>query len=248
MLALLGALREEIIDLQKQMGLDEISVWQGYRIAQGKYENRGILLIQTGIGKNNAERAVELVLSYYPSIATILSIGFGGALTERLRVGDVIICSTLHCADELQIGSGRNLASDTHLVSVALECAAATRKLRSGSSVTSAQLALKPGEKLELGRAFNADIVDMESYWVAKAAAEKHVPFICIRAVSDAVHESSLPFDLLLAPDGKLRQEETAIHMLAHPHHLVRLLATYQNTRRARRSLTNYICCFLTRL
>lgn len=148
----------------------------------------------------------------------------------------------------MSYGSGRNLASDTHLVSVALECAAATRHVRFGSSVTSAQFALKPREKLELGKAFNADIVDMESYWVAKAAAEKRVPLICIRAVSDAVHESSLPFDLLLTPDGKLRQEETAIHILAHPHHLVRLLATYRNTRRARRSLTNCICCFLTRL
>ena len=247
MLALLGALREEIIDLQKQLGLEETSVWQGYRIAQGKYENRDILLIQTGIGKEKAEGAAELVLSYYP-ITAVLSVGFAGALTERSKVGDVIICSTLHCADALQTGPERDLASDTNLVSVASECGAATTQLRFGSCVTSPQLALKPEEKMELGRAFNADIVDMESYWVAKAAAERRVSFIGIRAVSDEVHESLPPFDLLLTPDGKLRRGKTAIHFLAHPHQLVRLLAIYRNARRARRSLTYCIRCFLTRL
>jgi nucleoside phosphorylase len=206
------------------------------------------LLVQTGIGKEKAERAAELVLSYYPSIVAVLSIGFGGALTERSKVGDVIICSTLYCADALQGRSERDLASDINLVSAALKCAAATTRMSFGSCVTSPCLALKPNEKLRLGRAFSAEIVDMESYWIARAAAERRVPFIGIRAVSDAVHESLLRFDLLLTSEEKARQEKTAIYLLAHPHDLVRLLAIYRNARRARRSLTNYVCCFLTRL
>jgi len=247
-LALFGALRQEIIDLQKQMGLEETFVWQGYRIARGRYENKDILLIQTGIGKERAERAVELVLSCYPSIVAVLSIGFGGALTKRSRVGDVIICSTLHCADALQGRSERDLACDVNLVSAALKCAAATTRLDFGGCVTSPCLVLKPGEKLELGRAFDADVVDMESYWIAKAAAERRVPFIGIRAVSDAVDESLLRFDLLLISEEKARQAKAAIYLLAHPHDLIRLLAIYRNARRARRSLTSYVCCFLARL
>lgn len=246
MLALLGALREEIIDLQEQLKLEETSTWQGYHIARGRYENRDILLIETGIGKAKAESAAELVLSHYP-ITAALSIGFAGALTEEPKVGDLIICSTLHCANGLQtrVGSEKPLFSDTNLVSTACQSGAATAHFRCGSCVTSPQLALKPEAKLRLSRAFGADIVDMESYWVAKAAAEWHVPFMAIRAVSDAAGESLLPFDQLLTPNGKLRREKTALYFLIHPHHLVRLLVMYRNAQHARRRLTNFIRCLL---
>lgn len=221
MLALLCALRCEITGLRKQLSLSETFDWRGCHIAMGKYENKDILLAKTGVGRAKAERAAQLVLYHYP-VTAVLSIGFAGALTEELEVGDIILCSRLYCANEPHngLGSERPLFSDTNLVSAASKSGGATTRFRYGSCVTSPCPVLKKQAKLALGRRFNADIVDMESYWVAKAAAERRVPFMAIRAISDTAKGSLL----------------------------ARLLALCRDARCARRSLTSFTGCFLAKL
>lgn len=239
MLALLGALKEEILDLRRQMVIEEILNEPACNLHRGKYENRDVLLVQTGLGKERAESATRHVLERYP-ITTLISLGFAGALVEDLNVGDVIICSTLHRAagwmqEDL---NSQSFCSDANLVTLITEALRETMvKFRCGSSVTMAQPVSSPDAKLGLGRSSHAEVVDMESYWIARIASARQVPFMAVRAISDTVRDSLPPFDQILDSNGTWHWHKAVRYSVFHPQRLVKLLAFYRNAQQARRSL-----------
>lgn len=240
MLALLGTLKEEISDLRREMVIREVINQSGCKLYRGKYENRDILLVQTGLGKERAESATKHVLEHYP-ITTLISLGFAGALADDLNIGDVIICCTLHRAKGWmqQDLNPEPFSSDTTLVTMIIEALEDARvKFRCGSSVTVPQPVSSPEAKRDLGRACRAEGVDMESYWIARVASAKRVPFMAVRTISDTVRDSLPPFDQILDSDGTWHWNRAVHYFVFHPQHLVKLLALYRNARQARRSLT----------
>jgi len=243
MLALLGALREEILGLQRRMVLEEASVQEGCRVFRGRYKNKAILLVQTGVGKERAETATKFILEHYP-VTALVSLGFAGALTEESKVGDIILCATLYCGNGQIDGEPwkGSLCSDTSLVSLASQGRGVTAvRFCQGSSVTVAQPVSKVAARCALGKAFHADIVDMESYWIARIASAKQVPFIAIRAISDTMQDNLPPFDQILDSNGKWCWNKAVPYFVSHPQHLIKLFTLYRNARQARRSLTTSI-------
>lgn len=249
MLALLGALKEEVVDLQKHMILEEALAWQDCHIYKGKHENSDILLVQTGIGKKRAEIATKFILERYP-VTMLISLGFAGALTKELKVADVIICSTLHCADGFtgrRPKLGEAYSSDASLVSLVSQSLEGTGiRFGYGNSVTVAEAICTAEAKRTLGKAFCADIVDMESYWIARIAASRRIPFIAVRSISDILQDSLPPFDQMLTSNGKWQWKKMVPYFLFHPQHLTELFTLYWNTRQARKSLTTFVDCLLT--
>jgi len=251
MLALLGALKEEIKGLRRSMVLEETITQRGYHMYRGKYGNKAILLVQTGCGRERVERVTEFILEHYP-ITALISFGFGGALTEGLRVGDIILCSTLYCGNGQTNGEaelGNPYHSDASLVSLSLPALEReVVRLRPGTSVTVPQLVSRPEAKRALGQAFHADVVDMESYWIARITLARKVPFLAIRALSDAVQDGIPPFDQILDSDGRWRWQRAALYFLPRPQHLLKLFTLYQSTRQARKSLTALVDYLVVRL
>jgi adenosylhomocysteine nucleosidase len=249
MLVLLGALGGEIAGLRRQMVIEEASTERDYRIYKGKYGSKNILLGQTGLGKENAERATKFILERHPAEA-LICLGFAGALIEGLKVGDIILSTTLYSGDD-QTQEGLRLRSpsysDANLVSIATE----NQKVKmarffKGSSVTVANPVSEPKAKLALGKAFRAEVVDMESYWIARIASVNRIPFLSIRAVSDTVKDTLPPFDQFLN-SGQWQWRSTILYFLTHPQQLVKLFCLYRNVRRASRNLAAFMDSFITR-
>jgi len=243
MLALLGAMREEIAGLRRHVAFEEDSFEQGCRIYRGEHENREVMLVETGIGKRRAERAAELVLERYP-ITSLVSLGFGGALTEEAKAGDVVLCSTLH-----EEGAESPCHSDANLISLAAQAVeSAEVRLLQGSSVTAASVVSEPTAKEALGTRFSAKVVDMESYWIGRIASAKQVPFLAVRAISDALADSLPPFGLFLDSNGNWRRKRAALYFLFRPHQLMKLYCYYRNARKAERNLSRFVVCLIPRL
>jgi adenosylhomocysteine nucleosidase len=249
MLALLGAIKQEIADLLRQMVVEEIITWQHCLIYRGKYGDSDVLLVQTGIGKERAERATRYVLARYP-ITSLLSFGFAGALTEKGRVGDVVICSKLYRADGLtgqDLEFGETYFSTASLISSVLPgFEGAPIRFYHASSVTVPQLVVSPEVKRQLGEAFAADIVDMESYWIARIAAERGIPFIAVRAISDRMQDSLLPLEQILTSSGEWQWKRGIIFLLFHPNYWGKLVIVYRHAREARRSLGIFLSHLLS--
>lgn len=239
MLALLAALKEEISDLRKGIALKESYTWQNYLIYDGEYNGKSVLLAQTGMGKERAEAATEFILQRYP-VTALVSFGFAGAVNENLQIGDVVICSTLYSSND--VTKGNPCSSDASLISLSLQVLPGKiTRLSQGKSVTVAQPASTPEVKSDLCRTFNADIVDMESYWIGKIASAREVPFLAVRAISDTLQDNLLPFDRFMDMNGKLLRQKAILYFLSHPQHVAKLFALQRNAWRARKNLTAFI-------
>jgi 5'-methylthioadenosine/S-adenosylhomocysteine nucleosidase len=251
MIGVFGALREEVAFLWKRMnprhGIGEPT----YHMVQGSYRGKELLVAQTGIGKKRAEAVTRFALDNYP-VTTLITMGFGGALNDDLKGGDVVLCSCLHCANSNSIETKPKagaFCTDERTVSLAaqaMECAAVEFSL--GVGVTVPQMVLEPEDKQRLGNTFDADIVDMESYWIAKIAMERRIPFLVIRSVSDTRQERLLPFDQLMTAEGRVQWGSAAVYFVRNARRLSEVPRLYRNVRLAQRSLATSIDSLIAEL
>lgn len=243
MLALLGAMREEVSGLKRQMVIKEVLAPNDCRIYKGKYRKQEVLLVETGLGKERAETAGEFALEHYP-VSAIVSLGFAGALTSKVAVGDIILCARLCCSQETPLGAGY---SDAGLLSVATQ-ALRGKKLcfQQGNSVTVVTPISEPKQRQTLGGAFKAEVADMEAYWLARLAQSRRIPFLGVRAISDTLEDNLSPIGRYLGSNHWRRQ--VVFYFLSHPHRLGSLFRLYKNARRARESLTGFVEAFVDRL
>lgn len=248
MIALLGALKEEISCLRKRMVVTEIVSESAYTLFRGTWKGREILLVQTGIGKRRAQAATRQLVESHP-ITTLVSLGFAGAITDELVIGDVVLYSAVHCSDAEASSQQDTYCSSSDLlerVAGTLEGAAVNSFCKSG--VTVPHVVLSPEDKEVLARAFHASVVDMESYWIAEIASERRIPFVIVRSVSDTKNETLLPFEEMMTEDGDVRWRAAACYFLRRPHHLAVVGRLYRNAKAATRNLATAIDSLITEL
>lgn len=132
---------------------------------------------------SGADRAFAAVL-VAPRPSAICSVGFCGALDEKLGIGDVFVASEIRNGDRTY------------------ETLVPRGKEGQGSAASIDHVARTAAEKRNL-RASGASIVEMEAAGVARAAEDLGLPFYCIRAVSDLADEDlENDFNAALMPDG----------------------------------------------
>jgi adenosylhomocysteine nucleosidase len=250
MLAILGAFGQEIVDLRRQMVIEEVVAGRACKVYRGKLKNRDTLLVKTGMGKERAEHATRFILERYP-VTAIISLGFAGALAPELKIGDVVICSTLRCApgpkQKEQILEP--CAPDAGLLALASQ-GPGDRAISFclGSGVAVLELESSTQELQELYETLHADVVDMESYWIARIASARQIPFIAIRSISDTAQHSVKPFDQILAVDGEVLWKKAVLSFLLHPHYLMNVYTLFRNTRPAKRNLAAFISHLVARM
>ena len=250
MLALLGAFAQEIAGLRRQMAIEEVVASPVCRIYRGKLRGKACLLVQTGMGRERAENATHFVLDHYP-VTALISLGFAGALTPDLTIGDVVVCSTMHCASRFEKEDGRleAYAADANLLALASSGPRdASTSFLLGTGVTVPRLVSSPQRKQELGHEFRAQIVDMESYWIARMASARLVPLITIRSISDTLQHGLQPLDHILAPDGRLLWKRVAPYFLLHPQYLASVFTPFSNMQRAKGNLTAFVSQLVARI
>jgi adenosylhomocysteine nucleosidase len=250
MLAILGAFGQEIVDLRRQMVIEEVVARRDCKLYRGKFKNKDALLVKTGMGKERAENATKFILEGYP-VTAIISLGFAGGLAPELKIGDVVVCSTLLGSSGL--GQEEQMlepfAPDANLLALASQGPGdRSISFRLGSGVTVLQLESSTQKLHGLGETFHADIVDMESYWIARIASDRQVPFIAIRSISDTSQHSVQPFDRILTVDGEVLWKKAVLCFLLHPQYLMNTFALFRNTRLAKRNLAAFISHLATNI
>ncbi len=225
MLALIGAMDQEVSGLLARMSVVEVNTRGSLVVHRGTLAGRNLVLARSGVGRQAAERACGTILDLYP-VTSIVSFGYCGALNPRLAVGDVVICSSVRSTAG---SSDQERRCDASLLS----SMRASKRLSSGlgSGVTSPRLVASIEDKRALFESCGADVVDMESYWIGVVAGENGIPFASVRVVSDAASDG-LP-DL---PTWKWR------HVLQHfAMHPARGVALYRGLRKASKNMTDFL-------
>lgn len=244
MIAILAALRQEISGLEKGMMVEELRQDGNSRLLKGRYRGQEIILTQMGPGRANAERAASLVITEY-SPEAMVCVGFAGGLKPEVKGGDLVLCESLY-----SLTHEKNLTqpqfSDKALVQLAVETLRREGlDFHRGSSLTVSEEATTPRKKESLQQSIPADIVDMENYWLAKQAARRGIPFVALRAISDAVDQPLPEGQAFVDMKGDIDRRKLALYVLVHPGSIMAFLRLFANTRRARTNLTAFVTAFV---
>lgn len=205
-----------------------------------------LFLIQTGIGPSRAGAVCRNALGRQPFDVAMAS-GFACALTP-CRVGEILIGRDVIRQDGPDSSAkGDVLTCAEHLRALAIRTAReAGLPAREGRLVTVPRVLWRAAEKHEVAASSGAVGADMESAAVGAAAAERNIPFLVIRGVSDLVDED-LPFDfnVFLGSGGWAR---AALTCLAEPSRLLALNRLRRQAALAAERMTTFFGKFLDSL
>ncbi len=169
-----------------------------------------------GMGGVAARRAAT-ALCEQEKVTRLISFGVAGALDDSLQPGDLILPKSV-LAD-------RNYPADDGWRTRVQRCLPGRINVIQCSLVTSDTVITTETAKRMLASQSGGCAVDMESGAVAAVAAEKGVPFLAIRAISDPV-QFSPPAELMTAlkPDGSVKPVPLLTLLLKRSLHLNELL------------------------
>ncbi|MDA1256464.1 MAG: hypothetical protein O3C10_01255 [Chloroflexi bacterium] len=262
MLALVAARREELASVLRFNALwrRRKSPWRQRRAPEGAlaYQRRdhAVSALLTGAGRERTERAMKwLIESERPD--SILAIGFAGACSSNLDVGDLVLATRLHHIEGSPFDWDSNSldraseGDDEHGELIAdgemLDRARAAVEMNGidfmpSSTVTVNSFVRTPGLATWLGTTYGVSAVDRESYWVAAAAAAAGVPCLSIRAIAYAVDET-VPRVAAEMPDtpGGGRVGPALRYGVRHPRGLIRYRRAMRTARNAAAMLTGVL-------
>jgi adenosylhomocysteine nucleosidase len=210
---------------------------------------REVVLAVSGGGRQRAESAVEQVMeAARPSL--LLSTGFAGGVRPGLRAGDVVLCDSLLAVDGATRSWSVEAAHPTQTLERALGEMVATSLGEAGVEYTVGGCLSVPEivhdspTKRRIGDGFPVSVVDMESYWIAKTAAERKVAHVAVRSVIDTVDQSLPSF---VGPETASGGPWEALgHLLRRPSDLPGLVRLARHAKVAKASLTAMLRAIVT--
>jgi adenosylhomocysteine nucleosidase len=202
------------------------------------------------MGAARAEAAVASLVKQY-DLGAILSIGFAGGVVPYLRVGDLIVMSQVHALPQEAEGKppamSSGLACDPGLVDAAV-AAARQRGLafHVGSSLTVPEVVSEPQMKERIALRWQVAVVEMESYWIGRVAAERDIPFLAVRAVSDTVSDRLPDLRGVIDGEGNVHTLRALGRLMRYPYQAWGVLCLATGARLASRNLAMFVEAFLT--
>lgn len=235
MVAIVSSLKEEISGILKDTEILSVTEEKSWRLFKVNYNSRELLLLKTGMGKENTILAVSYVLEKYP-VSKVISLGFAGALIDDLKPGDLVFYSQI-----IAIDNPEPIKPDVKLLSLIDSMIGSKNSkisIYKGHSFTSDHIVYEPDQKRKYKEEYGCIAVDMESYWVGYASGKHNVPFVCMRAISDTTRQR-IPKVIELFGSGEKLSAVVLIRYLAmRPSEIFSLFSLCKNAYLARKSLT----------
>lgn len=207
MLALMGAMEEEVTLLRDEMTITGEAVHAGITVYRGTFQGTEMALAQCGIGKVNATICTQMLIDLYAPDALVFS-GVAGGLLPNMAVGDLVIASHLIQYDmDLTAfgrrhgevpGQDRMVESDPKLVQKATDAFDAAFEGKDDApnlmlgTVVSGDKFISDAKTLRwLQREFAALATEMEGAAVGYTCRLNDLPFVVVRGLSDTAGESA---------------------------------------------------------
>ena len=208
MLAVIGAMDEEVARLRERLVVTSEAEHAGILVSLGNYGGTDIALAKCGIGKVNAAICTQMLIDLYHPERLVFS-GVAGGLLPNMAVGDLIIASHLIQFDVDLTAFGRRhgelpdrdrmIQSDPMLVDAVARAydtafadgTTARPNLMIGTIVSGDRF-IKDSDTLRwLQREFAALATEMEGAAVGYTCNLSGLPFVVVRGLSDTAGESA---------------------------------------------------------
>jgi nucleoside phosphorylase len=178
-----------------------------------KIKSSNFLFLETGIRAENATRSLESFLAKH-SVQMVWNIGFAGALSHSLRVGDLLIPD-----DQVKFDPAIERLNSEGL------------QIRHGVPVSTDRILWRAEEKRALLQTEKLAWVDLESSAIAALCAHQNVPCLILRCISDSLNEN-LPLDLnsFFGADGHIASKNILKAIIRQPSALPSLFKLRQKS------------------
>jgi adenosylhomocysteine nucleosidase len=194
----IAALPREIASLVGRRGWRAEQKLLGRRIHL--FEHEDAIVACAGMGAHRASLAVEAALELGP-VSALISVGWAGACTDRVCVGDVV-----HADVVIDAKTGERFFADD-----------GKYESQEAKIVVSVQTPASTREKARLHTSYVATAVDMEAAAVARIARGREMPFCAIKAISDGADFDLPELSRFTTPDGQFREGAFGLHVAWHP-------------------------------
>ncbi len=189
-------------------------------------------LVYTGMGRENVIKTFEKS-NFDSEVDGLLSVGFGGATDSEVTPGELCLVERVRAKRE-----ERSYHSDQGFLERAES--ALGPDINSRGSLTLEDTARSPGEKQSLETS-GFPVVDQETYWVAREADRRNIPFLGLRVVFDGVDQSLPPQSCYDRNSGQVHPGRVLAWTLRHPTAAVELPRLGWNSVRARSRLAHAV-------
>ncbi len=202
-------------------------------LVSGKIDNRDVTILHTGVGAKACNERLEVLLhKTRPSL--VISSGFAGAVSEPLRVGDLILAQNF--SDAELFASAERILHD--------------HKPRTVKLFTSTSIIDSVSERNEIAREAGAAAVDMETGAIAGVCQVHGVPLLSLRVISDS---PSQPFPAPPTVLFDIERQRTNFggliaYLLRDPASITRLIRFSRRIARIREILTDAVVALIRQL
>lgn len=194
-IGIIFAMQEELIELKKYLHINNEKKIYDLIFYGATLNNQNIILTESGIGKTNAARTTQILIDYYKPEA-IFNIGVAGGIAKNLKVGDIIISTSLvqHDFDITAFNHpkgyipniGNNIPIDNKLLNTTKTILDTNNiSYKEGLIASGDIFCTKESMATKINTQFNALCVEMEGASIAQTAYLSKTPCLVIRSISD---------------------------------------------------------------
>ena len=194
-IGIIFAMQEELIELKKYLHINNEKKIYDLIFYEATLNNQNIILTESGIGKTNAARTTQILIDYYKPEA-IFNIGVAGGIAKNLKVGDIIISTSLvqHDFDITAFNHpkgyipniGNNIPIDNKLLNTTKTILDTNNiSYKEGLIASGDIFCTKESMATKINTQFNALCVEMEGASIAQTTYLSKTPCLVIRSISD---------------------------------------------------------------
>lgn len=214
-IAIMGAMPEEVEPIVSQLENMNKTVYAANTYYEGIYNGQEVVVAYSKIGKVFATLTATILIEKFGCDMLLFS-GVAGAISDELKIGDLIIADGL-CQHDLDITAFGHpfgyvpegevcIPTDVNLRNIAKRVASDKGLiLKEGIIATGDQFVANAERKEWIGTTFDAHALEMEGASVAVVCNALNVPFFILRAISDSADmDASFNFDEFLESSAKI--------------------------------------------
>ena len=204
MIGIIGAMEQEVSQVVAAMTNVSVAEIAGMKFNKGKFCNKDVIVVKSGLGKVNAAICAEILVACF-NVDKIINTGIAGSLKNEINIGDVVLSTDAlqHDVDATNFGYAKGVIpgmavstfiADEGLIKTAEEAchkACPDIEVFKGRVVSGDIFVSDKAVKNSIAETFHGYCTEMEGAAIAQAAYLNKVPFLIIRAISDKADDSA---------------------------------------------------------
>jgi len=247
MIAVLYAIKQEINPIMEHMHVSKEFNVGDMLFYQADLNGLPVTLVQTGIGRNNAAKATELLLQTF-KINLLISSGVAGGIRPGVNLGDLVIAENVSYTRQSDFERGvLQLESSFSCKEGFVELAKKVSKdsdvvSHCGDLLTVDKVISQARTKKKIGENATFVAVDMESAAIAEVADKRGVEFAAVRSVSDTIEDNiDIDYADIMTDDGNVKYSNLAMNIMKNPRRLAILKRLHKQTKVAAKRLSFFM-------